>query len=1339
MSMDDQELLRAAMLAVPDRLSSTDESRLSIPLAFWLVDALQPKVVVEVGGVGSDFYFGLCQAVEAARLVTACSRIALTDDPTDAQAWADDERYNRRKFGRMSRLVQTSAERAQVWFADGSIDLLHLRSLGRSKDGLAELARWRHKLSPRAVVLIEGIGRRGANDEVWRHWERLSSSHPHFALMHGAGLGVLAVGPDAGRVLSPLASADDALLKQLLFARLGDAVAAHGRALAESGGLAAAPAEIRKEVEDLRASLGAATATRLAQEAELRAGVVRVAGLQEDLEGQGRLVGALQEERNRLSTLVHRVQSRSLLSRLRDLPLFLPLKLVLWLLTGRLRRELRRRREIAELLGSRLFDVQYYLGRHPEVPATPFAAAAHSLEEGPGRNPNAWFDSDYYRGQSPDVAKAGINPLLHFVRHGAAEGRDPHPFFSTPYYVANSADVAAAGVNPLLHFIEHGLSEGRRPHPSLANATPRTLELLSLGHRPRLPAPTAAALPEEDVYQRWIREHDTLKPSERALLLADLELMRHKPLISIVMPTYNSEEKWLRRAVETIRAQLYPNWELCISDDGSPEPHVRPLLEEPKRLDPRIKVTFNAKNGGISAASNVAIDAAQGEFIAFVDHDDEIPETALYYVAAELNLRPDADFLYSDQDKIDVNGKRFDPYFKPDFNPDLLRSQNYVDHLAVFRTALVRKLGKLRSEMDGSQDYDMVLRTIEATTPERVRHIPHVLYHWRAVPGSIAADENAKSKAPERSRTALRQHLQRSGIEATVTSDFPQYSIHRVVYPVPEPEPLVSIIVPTRDRLELLEPLVDDVLHRTNWRTLEVLIVDNDSKEPATLAYLERIAADPRVRVLKHPGKFDYSAINNEAVRVAKGSILAFLNNDLRTIQADWLREMVSHAIRPGVGAVGARLYYANDTVQHGGVFLGYRQLAGHLFRYARRESLAQWARCMLTQNLTAVTAACMVVRRETFEQVKGFSADFTVTFNDVDLCLRIRELGLRNVYAPHAELYHLESMTRGDLAHQHEEDLFSKRWADLIANDPAYNPNLTITAEDFSPAFPPRARQPWTLPLGPAAKPGKLVTIITRTHGDREQYLREALRSACRQTHRPLEVIVVEDGPTRAAEVIRALQPPEGVSLRLVTPGKVGRCVAGNAAMAASKGEYVCFLDDDDLLLPGHVARLARELDEHPEIAGAYSNAWELPTETRSLRPLIYTEAKMRLFQGRPFSLAALWDYNYVSIQSVMFRRALFTRLGGLDPDLDCLEDWDLWLRYSAESDFTFVNETTSLFRMPANPATLASRRDTHLRYLPIVRRRQRELLDRFRGTAVAQRLSDQGVTQVMAAHAQA
>ena len=564
-------------------------------------------------------------------------------------------------------------------------------------------------------------------------------------------------------------------------------------------------------------------------------------------------------------------------------------------------------------------------------------------------------------------------------------------------------------------------------------------------------------------YMEWIRRYDTLTDDARAIIESRIAAFSYKPLISIVMPTYNTKSQWLVAAIESVQKQLYPNWELCIADDASSEAHVRPLLEQYAAEDDRIKLVYRKAHGHISVASNNALTLTSGEFVAFLDHDDLLAEHALFWVVETLARRPDAQLIYSDEDKIDIGGRRSDPYFKCEWNEDLFYSHNMICHLGVYRTKLVRQLGGLREGFEGAQDYDLALRCIEQIEPGKIVHIPRVLYHWRIHPGSTASGGIDKPYALGAGERAINEHLKRRR-STGVVEPLMDLRMYRVRYPLPESVPFVNLIVPTRNGLRLLRRCVESILDKTTYRHYEIVLVDNGSDDPETLRYLETIQGNVRVRIIRDTRPFNYSALINSAVTSASGTVIVLLNNDMEVITPDWLSEMVSHALRPEVGAVGARLWYPNDTVQHAGVILGIRGVAGHAHRYLKRGGNGYFARASLIQSFCALTAACLVVRKETFEKVGGFNEALQVAFNDVDFCLRVREAGYRNIYTPYAELYHHESATRGDEDTAEKQLRFSKesiymkqRWGDLLLNDPAYSPNLTLDHQDFSLAWPPR------------------------------------------------------------------------------------------------------------------------------------------------------------------------------------------------------------------------------------------------------------------------------------------
>ena len=553
-------------------------------------------------------------------------------------------------------------------------------------------------------------------------------------------------------------------------------------------------------------------------------------------------------------------------------------------------------------------------------------------------------------------------------------------------------------------------------------------------------------------YQSWICE------VENRLLSSSSLRDDSGPLISLLLPTYNTDVVLLRACIESVLAQTYPHWQLCIADDASADLRLRECLQEYQSRDKRIQVVFRPENGHIAAASNSALEIAKGEYVALLDHDDTLAPQALHRVYVAIAENPQVQLVYSDEDKIDAVGERFDPHFKPGWNPDLLLCQNYICHLTVLNSQLVNEVGGFREGTEGSQDHDLLLRCLPHLHSDNVVHIPEMLYHWRAVEGSTALAGVNKGYAMKAGLRAVADYLERESLPARVEPGVAP-NTYNVRWELPEPAPLVSLLVPTRDGIDILKPCVDAILSRTDYPNYELLILDNQSRCTKTLDYLYEVTADPRVSVHRWDHPFNYSTINNFGASIAKGEILGLINNDIEPINGDWLREMVSHACRPEIGCVGAKLYYPNDTIQHGGVILGIGGVAGHAHKYFHRSDYGYFSRLHLVQNLSAVTGACLLVRKSIFEQVGGLNEEnLAVAFNDVDLCLKVREAGYRNLWTPNAELYHHESVSRGadDTAAkrrraQGEAEYMRKRWGKLLDTDPAYNPNLTLVHEDFS------------------------------------------------------------------------------------------------------------------------------------------------------------------------------------------------------------------------------------------------------------------------------------------------
>jgi GT2 family glycosyltransferase/2-polyprenyl-3-methyl-5-hydroxy-6-metoxy-1,4-benzoquinol methylase len=542
------------------------------------------------------------------------------------------------------------------------------------------------------------------------------------------------------------------------------------------------------------------------------------------------------------------------------------------------------------------------------------------------------------------------------------------------------------------------------------------------------------------LYQRWIDLNEP-GPQELAQQRRDAEAFSYRPRISIITPVYNTDAAQLRACIESLRRQTYTNWELCLCDDASPQPHVRPLLRHYEALDTRVRVRYSEQNRGIALASNEALSLATGDFIGLLDHDDELSPFALYEVVRLLQDKRELDIIYSDEDKLSLKDERCDVFFKPDWSPDLMRCCMYTCHFTVYRKALLDRIGGFREGFDGSQDYDLMLRATEQT--ERIHHIPKVLYHWRKTPGSAAGSSFAKPYAFTATKRALAEHLERRGVAAKVVDGkFP--NTYRVRYKVKPAR--VSIIIPTRNKADVLRTCIESIERKTDSHDYEIIVVDNNSSEPSAREYL----ASLKHNVLPFTEHFNYSRINNTAARSATGDFLLFLNNDTEVISSEWLTAMLEMAQQSEVGVVGAKLLYPNHRIQHAGVVLGLGGIAGHPFVGFPAETPLYFGFAGMIRNTSAVTAACMLVRREVFDGVGGFDENMPVNFNDVDFCMRVSRAGYRIVWTPYALLYHHESTTRGHAVDQRDIDFMNARWGETLFHDPYYSPNLTLASGDY-------------------------------------------------------------------------------------------------------------------------------------------------------------------------------------------------------------------------------------------------------------------------------------------------
>lgn len=544
-------------------------------------------------------------------------------------------------------------------------------------------------------------------------------------------------------------------------------------------------------------------------------------------------------------------------------------------------------------------------------------------------------------------------------------------------------------------------------------------------------------LDNSERFQRWLRVH---APSQEELNRMGVEALSltYAPMIDVIMPVCDPELPWLEAAVRSVRDQVYPHWHLCIADDASRRPEIRNYLDRIASEEPRVSLVRQEVRGGISVASNAALDLATGEFACFLDHDDELSPHALYQIVKALNENSTLDLIYSDECALESDGRLTDPHFKPSFSPDLLMSMNYIGHLTTCRVSLLRQLGGFRSGFDGSQDYDLLLRLTEIT--DQIRHVPDILYHWRRTRDSTSGNIGAKPYAFVAASKALTEAAQRRGFPAQVTMGTP--GRFRVRYAVRH-TPFVSILIPTRNRRDLLERCLSSIREKTTYQPYEILVLDNESDEASSRRYLRELEKSDAVRVIAARGAFNWSAINNIGAKSALGEHLVFLNNDTEILTPEWLAEIVAQGQRPQVGAVGAKLLFPDGRIQHAGVVVGMGGVAGHAF-YGHdddRQSYFDWTESV--RNVSAVTGACMLTRRSVFEALGGFREDLKVSYNDVDYCLRLGVHGYTVVWTPHAVLRHYESASRRRLQPREDERLFLDAWHDLV--DPYVSPNLDV------------------------------------------------------------------------------------------------------------------------------------------------------------------------------------------------------------------------------------------------------------------------------------------------------
>lgn len=1013
------------------------------PFAFWLVEAAQPRSLVELGTHNGFSFLAFCQAVQRLGLSTACYAVDTWQGDEHAGFYGEEVHAQLaatvgRHYAGFTRMLRCRFDQALPYFADGSIDLLHIDGRHTYEDVIEDFESWRPKLSDRAVVLFHDTNVRERDFGVWKFWHDLSQQYPSFEFLHGHGLGVVALGPDMPERLRPLMQATPEAVNairasyahlgngishryqlELAHRQLGEAGLEQGRLRAELAAQAshialreAAEAAAQAEAERLRAAQREAQAALASAREELTATQAALASAQAAaqaertaLDSQNALLrqqaeeqhqalqelrGALAERDSTHAALQSAFSGLSAQAAETRLSLGQMQQSTFWRATGPLRSGLAQMPQPVRMLLRRSAKAAWWAVTPHRIPARLAflrtrrqLLAAQPTDNGQPNSAVALLQA------APAPVPAAL-PRRHLAFHPHPPGSGPDkPADRNGRYALEQQGSGYAYVPP------------RRPH---------------------------------DLEQR-------------------LAALPRRPRFSIIVPTYNTTTDLLSRMLASVLAQWYPDWELILADDASPKPETRDFL---RRLDnPRIRTLFLERNSGISGATNAALEQSRGDYIVFLDHDDELTEDCLWELALRI-AQDDPDFVYSDEDKIDEQGRFCQPFFKPDWSPDTMMSTMFTCHVSCVRRSLLQEVGPLDSAFDGAQDWDLILRVTERAA--RIAHVPKVLYHWRIIPASVAADLSAKPYAIEAAERLREAALRRRGLPGTLEAVEQVPSHHRVRYAV-RGEPLISVIIPSRNNGAVLRRCVESLQRVSGWRKLETIILDNGSDKPETLSILRTLEGQEGVRVIRHDAPFNYSELNNIGARAAQGQILLFLNDDTELLSADGLERMAGYAQLPHIAAVGAKLLYPQSLqVQHVGL-VNLTSGPGHAFLQENADAPGYFMRNLLEYNWVAVTGACLMIERGKFEAVGGFDESFPVAYNDVDLCFRLLKQGLYHVVCPSVRLLHHESLSRGQdhATPERRARLDADRHRlyaahpDMLMHDPFHNPNLHPEDVHFS------------------------------------------------------------------------------------------------------------------------------------------------------------------------------------------------------------------------------------------------------------------------------------------------
>jgi GT2 family glycosyltransferase len=1050
------------------------------PFANWLIRNFKPSLLVELGTHNGNSYFTFCQSIVEAELKTKCFAVDTWQGDEHAGIYDDKvyeevSRHNQSQYSSFSELIRSTFDSTVDRFEDGTIDLLHIDGLHTYEAVKHDFETWRTKVSKNGLILFHDICVRERGFGVWKLWSELIVEYPnHFEFDHAYGLGVLNLEKDHehhvildlneikkkhGDIFSAFGkhqcNIQELQSRNHEIGALSETVASRDGQIALIQGVIAEKESVIAEKEGVIAGLNEEVASREGQIQDLVAkvsekeGVIaakdqiiidsenqllekkeafaglssktdklreslslkaqQIEGLQRDISEKDNEIGALSEavgNRDRqISGLQRHIAEKENVISQRDHDLqhirsYLDLvkSSLSWRLTAPLRRVQEKVKSVVQTL-KRYRLAAWIIWTHRKTGV---------------------FDPEWYLQSNPDVREKRINPWWHFAMYGLYEGRAPHEGFDVAYYADNNQDIASAFTNPLLHYALWGYSENRPWRAPSSNIPTGELDIKvprALGRLAQPPIERLSAYPQ----RQW-------------------------PLISVVMPTYNTPITFLDRAIESVRTQKYPYWELCIVDDSSPNEDVRARLIVQAASDTRIKLVFNTQNRGISCSTNSAVAVATGSFCAFLDHDDELAPEALAEVAVAILENPDADVVYTDQDKIDEDGIRFEPFHKPAWSPIYLQGVMYIGHLLVVRTEVLHKVGGCDSRYDKIQDFELMLRLHEVGA--EVIHIPKILYHWRTLPGSIAASTDAKGNIESLQAAAVQSHLDRQRLPLQ-TKAHPSLP-HRIqLFSAAKSDPrLVSIIIPTKDAPEHIRRCLDTLFGMTRGCSFEVIIADTGTTDSDAI---EAQNTYP-IKRIECPGPFNFSRVNNIAAREAKGEFLLFLNNDTEVVDPDWLLTLLAHHSLPNVGAVGPILIYPNGEVQHAGVAIGARGTADHILRHVNPMCDGYAGSLPCAREVSAVTAACMMMPSDLFMELGGFNEDYARHYQDTDLCLRIREAGRSILHVGNVILKHHESVSRGGIYDMVDRAIFQDRWFSILTEgDPFYNPNFKLDLLNYT------------------------------------------------------------------------------------------------------------------------------------------------------------------------------------------------------------------------------------------------------------------------------------------------